>query len=192
MDYIIENIFPTPIYVAGVDNLEELQTELDSAFPNIQFDEPGFDTWGKTHKISSSQFKDDLIKTHNLQVFKQTIDKHIRTYCQELGFAYRDYDTRSWMTAFSKGEYAHIHTHPRVDMSGVYYYKTNEKDGNFFFESPIECGKDSLCYGNFNSRWTHRPVVGKIMLFPYYINHGVTTNTTDSVRHSIAFNIKFK
>lgn len=47
MDYIIENLFPTPIYVSIVDNLQEIQTELDNALPNIKFEDIGFEDWEK-------------------------------------------------------------------------------------------------------------------------------------------------
>lgn len=192
MQYIIEKLFPTPIYVSIIDNLEEVQTELDNALPNIQFEDIGFSDWGKTHKISSSQFKDDLIKTYNLEVFKQTVDKHIKSYCNELKFSYNSYDLTSWMTSFDTGEYGHIHTHPRSDMSGVYYYKTNGEDGNIFFMSGNESCKNSICFGSYGDRWIHSPVIGKIILFPSYLSHGITTNTSDSIRHSISFNISFK
>lgn len=96
------------------------------------------------------------------------------------------------MTSFDTGEYGHIHTHPRSDMSGVYYYKTNGDDGNIFFMSGNESSKNSICFGSYSDRWIHYPVIGKIILFPSYLSHGITTNTSNSVRHSISFNVSFK
>jgi uncharacterized protein (TIGR02466 family) len=192
MDYIIEQLFPTPIYVTVIDNLDEVQTEFNDVYSNIKFYDTGFDNWGRTHKISSPKFAADLIETHNLQKFLKTIDTHLRNYCNEIGFAYRNYQIRSWMTSFSRGEYSHIHTHPRVDISGVYYYKTSGDDGNIFFEPNNEISKNSVCFGKISDDWIHKPLVGKLILFPSYLRHGVTTNTSNfSLRHSVSFNIKF-
>jgi uncharacterized protein (TIGR02466 family) len=192
MNYIIEQLFPIPIYVTVIDNLDEVQTEFNNVISEITFHETGFQNWGKTHKISSTKFQTDLIQEKNLKIFPQTIDKHLRNYCREINFNYRSYEIRSWMTVFSRGEYAHIHTHPIADISGVYYYKTSGDDGDLFFEPNDELARQSLCFGDYSDRWIHKPIVGKLMLFPSYLRHGVTTNTSNfSLRHSVSFNIKF-
>lgn len=190
MDYIIEKLFPTPIYVTIIDNLDAVQEEFDKC--KIEFHDIGFQDWGKTHKISSPNFQTDLIQENNLHIFPKTIDKHLRNYCRELNFTYNNYEIRSWMTAFSRGEYAHIHTHPFSDIAGVYYYKTSGDDGELFFEPNDELARHSRCFGEQADRWIHKPVVGKLILFPSYLRHGVTTNNSNfSLRHSVSFNIKF-
>ena len=49
----IEQLFPTPIYVDIVKNLEEVQNEIDGVMKNLQFVEPPLN-WGKTHLVSPS------------------------------------------------------------------------------------------------------------------------------------------
>ena len=40
--------------------------------------------------------------------------------------------------------------------------------------------------------WEHKPEVGKILLFPGWLKHGINTNNTDNIRISLSFNICFK
>ena len=76
-------------------------------------------------------------------------------------------------------------------MAGVYYYKTNGEDGDIFFESSNLNLESSLCYYKLAERWKHKPIEGKILLFPGWMKHGIMTNTTEDSRISLSFNIQF-
>jgi len=127
-----------------------------------------------------------------LHKVKKIIDHHLRVYCSELNFPIRDYELNTWFSLFKKGNYAHIHNHGLADISGVYYYKTNGKDGKIFFESPNPHFDTSRCYFWKGYRREYDPEEGHILLFPSWLRHGVETNQTDDVRISLSFNIKFK
>lgn len=190
MNYIVENLYPTPIYVSNVKQFVEIQNEFDNIVNQLQFDTK--ENWGNTHYLSSIDFDSNLFDKYDAEYFKEELDFHLRNYCRELEFKFKRYKTDSWMSMFKNGNYGHIHSHGHVDISGVYYYKTNTEDGDLFFECPVPNIGSSYCYYNkYCQRWVHKPEEGKILLFPGWIKHGITTNKTDNTRISISFNITF-
>lgn len=185
----IENLFPIPIYHSIVDNIQEIEAEYQSKKDQMIFYDAVRD-WGKTHKLTTQTFKDNIIDELEMNVIKKTIHENLCVYCQVLGFEMTDYQMTSWVTSFDKGEYAHVHNHADADISGCYYYKTIGDDGNIFFNSPVQTST-SLCYKGLSSDWFHRPIVGKMLMFPGWLPHGVRTNETDFNRRSLAFNFYF-
>ncbi len=187
---MIENIFPTPIYYSIVDNLQTVQEEISNCIESIEF---GINSrWGKTHYLSDPTFKTNFIQKYNLNNFKKTLDTHLTYYCSEMGLSCKPYKiTSSWMSLFRKNNYGHIHNHGYVDVSGVYYFKTNEDDGKIFFLCPTPSMESSFLYQDLAVRWEHKPIVGKLLLFPGWLSHGIQTNETDDDRISLSFNINF-
>lgn len=189
---MIENLFATPIYSAVVDNFQSLNYHIDKVIHKIKFYR--IEGWGSTHLLSTDFSKNDKINILNefgLNKLSKEIDKHLREYCSEIGYEYKRYKMDSWLSKFEKGHYAHIHHHGVTDISGVYYYKTNGKDGNLFFETPNQFLDSTLCYEKYGDRWVHYPKEGKLVLFPGWLKHGVSTNDTDDDRISLSFNIIF-
>ena len=68
---------------------------------------------------------------------------------------------------------------------------TNGEDGNLFFVCPTPGLMASLCFLK-DPIWEHKPEVGKIMLWPGCLQHGVHENLTDHTRIALAFNIVFQ
>lgn len=188
-DYLIENLYTTPIYASMVYNIEGIQEEIRNA--SVAY--TTIESWGRPHHISTIDFNSDLIKDHNLVETEKMIHHHLHNYCVEIGFDIREYTRQSWLSKFRNKEYGQIHNHHIADISGVYYFQTNEEDGDLFFESPVAAIHSSLCFGEkYGIRWKHKPKVGKIVLFPSWLNHGIMTNLTDNERISLSFNINFK
>ena len=99
----------------------------------------------------------------------------------------------AWLTKTVKGEHALQHSHGCSDISGVYYLKTNGKDGNIFFHDP-----NSYMVGNLimdlavNATNCELPLQqGLIHMWPGYMSHGTRYNQTDDERLSLSFNIAF-
>lgn len=193
MSYVLEKLWPTPVLATICDNTEAIQKEIDGIYHDIRF-QPAPKDWGKTHQITDPSFTEDFIHYYRLEQLNNAIRFNLRAYCQEIGFEYNEnYTKNSWMTSFSKNEHARIHDHGVADISGVYYYKTNGNDGDFFFCTPIPFARNSYCFNSEMTRvWKHQPKVGKMLIFPGWLEHGVMANDTDNLRHSISFNISFK
>jgi len=187
---MIESLFASPIYFNKVNNFLEIQSEITECIDNMEFSMK--DEWGKTHFVSDDSFSENFIGKYNLNNFSNELRIHLTEYCSAIDFNMRDYKIRSsWLSVFNNGNYGQIHSHGTVDMAGVYYYKTNGEDGDIFFESSNLNLESSLCYYNLAERWKHKPIEGKILLFPGWMKHGIMTNTTEDSRISLSFNIQF-
>ena len=188
-NWSVQDIYPTPVYLADVDNFDSIQNEIENTIDNIEFSySPGF---GNTHKLSHHFSSSEEYLMGDLPIFSNELNDHISRYCQQLNFGTREYQfTSSWMTLFEKGDYAHIHNHNDVDFSGVYYYQKESDTEDFFFESPVEGAKISAAY--YGCRIYPPTHTGFLMLFPGWLYHGVDKIETDGKRYSISFNIEFK
>ncbi len=189
---MIEHLYATLLYHNMVADHKILNYQIDKVIDKIEFNMK--DDWGATHYLSTDfapNVPPNILKELGLRKLSQEIDKHIREYCSELRFEVNDYTVQSWFSKFEKRNYAHIHDHGEADISGVYYYKTNGKDGNLFFQTPNPYHSVTKCYLVQAIDWEHQPIEGKILLFPGWLKHGVRTNMTDNTRISLSFNIYF-
>tara|TARA_B100001996_G_C18656029_1_gene591231 strand:- start:1492 stop:2058 length:567 start_codon:yes stop_codon:yes gene_type:complete len=177
----IKSIFETPLYETTIENISEVQNELLSAVKDIKF--KSHPVWGNTIHLSDPSFTTDTIKENKLSKFKEELHRHIEPYSMNTPFFGNQYQIQnSWFVLMKKNNYSHIHNHGRSDISGVYYVQTSSEDGNIFFESPTQWD---------NGRITIKPEVGKLLLFPSWLYHGVMNNTTDYPRISLSFNLIF-
>ena len=188
---MVESWFPIPIYCNGIqgDAFNSVQTELSNII-ELQSFQPKWNT----HMLSDPTFTENLLIKYSADKFLEQIDLHIKEYSSAIGYNKSPVYSviESWATKFQKGMYGHIHTHKDSDISGVYYFETNEKDGNLFFESPVKQMNASYFTKDIPTRASFSPQVGKLLLFPGWLSHGVETNTTDTDRISISFNIVFE
>lgn len=190
MTYRIEPTFVTPIYASFVSDFPKIKCKIDNVIDKVNFSYKS--EWGKTHLLSDTDFRENIISKLRLKCLSNEIDTHVRNYCDELNFEYKRYKMTSWIAKFQPGDFAHIHEHGHSDISGVFYYKTNEDDGDLVFTSPNPFLKTSKLFAGTELSWIHKPIEGKILLFPGWIPHGVKTNETDNTRISISFNINFE
>ena len=184
---MITNLFSTPIYTSKIDNLVRTQTEIQVACHDLDLE-----MTDKLHVYLSDPTFEENILEHCPQ-FQKEIDKHVERYCASLGFEIRPYQIESsWIALYKKGNFCHIHEHGHVDISGVYYYDTSGDDGNLFFICPTPGLLSSPAYRQKSMIHEESPEIGKIVLFPGWLHHGVEINTTDSTRICVAFNIVFE
>tara|TARA_B100001996_G_scaffold219882_1_gene169023 strand:+ start:1305 stop:1988 length:684 start_codon:yes stop_codon:yes gene_type:complete len=197
---VLYHLFPSPLYAAMVEDFDEIQEECDRAVKNSKFDyNPNF---GMTHKLSSPNFKTNILADNNMQALSKQIGIHIEGFLQAIEFTESGYYdpndpltykvVSSWMTKFDKRDYAHIHNHGHCDISGVYYYKVGDPGtGDLFFQSPSPSQVTSFTYNHYAYKQCQIPQEGKLLLFPAYLDHGVSTNESDHDRMSLSFNILF-
>jgi uncharacterized protein (TIGR02466 family) len=188
------NLFPTPIYQLQLadDNLDKVQQELTVAYNdhvvNNLFKDPFNDNRMQT---SNGTFSEDIFNKYRPMTFLNIISESLRDYVSD--FVQQEYEaiiSNAWMTRMRKSEYCHIHSHSGcggTHISGVYYYKADPTDGCLFFETPLSAGPYTPI-GN-NSAVRIEPQVGQLVLFPSWLQHGVTTQNYDRDRISVSFNI---
>ena len=187
----IENLYSTPILVKVLDNHKDINYQINEKINTINWHTKK--EWGEPNHISTTDFGDDIISSKKLSILSDRIDSCLREYCKEIDFEITDYSRKSWILKIKNGHFAHSHNHAPTDISGVYYYQTTGNDGHFFFESPNNYFETSKCFKKkYGQRFLQQPEVGKIILFPGWLRHGVFLNSTDNERVSISFNINFK
>lgn len=188
MNYNVQQLFPTPIYQTVVDNYDAIQNEILECIKEINFEMNP--SWGQTHYLSDPTFKEHLLERYKLENFIEEVDTHIRNYCKEINFPFREYRiSSSWLALFKKGNYGHIHAHGTSDISAVYYFSKPEDSSDIFFQSPIVSAESSLCF--FAGRAGIPATQGTLLLFPGWLKHGIDANRSDDDRISLSFDVIF-
>lgn len=85
-----------------------------------------------------------------------------------------------------------LHTHPASYVSGVFYVRAKENQGDICFENPLKYFNQFM-YDNTNfldDDVYYKPKTGKLLLFPSSLSHSVLSNETNIDRISISFNTK--
>ena len=185
------DLFPTPLYIVGkVKNFDEIQEELTAA--SLSTDYSYLHESHPTHFLSGSGLNGNILEEKNCNKFIKELHGHIGQYATAIGFRpQRCKIQASWISRFDKGHCLHIHNHGPVDFSGVYYLKTTGDDGRIFFNSSNPNLETSFPYRSLGERKVIKTQEGMLLLFPGWLQHGVETNTTDSSRMTLSFNISF-
>jgi uncharacterized protein (TIGR02466 family) len=149
-----------------------------------------------THSLTDPTFRKNAIEDYSLTLFQKELEFHVNEFMSTINTPnerYRSFKIYGcWITKTMPGEHAHNHTHGHNDLSGVYYIKTNNKDGNLFFNNPLTLLSHSYSFEHIPQQLQYVPEEGKIVLFPGWLEHGVKTNDSSEERISISFNINFE
>ena len=130
---------------------------------------------------------------------KQLITECINKVHIEMGYSSKSKQaiTRMYINYNKPTDYNFLHNHFSATLSGVYYVQAPKKCGNIYFKNPNtgwnyqnmldEGYKEN--YNQFSSGiWSVEPEVGKLVVFPGYLDHGVEKNESNQDRISIVFN----
>jgi len=192
----VEKWFSTPIlfYQLEGDELDAVQNELAPAINKIKETDLS-NPWGDTAQTSFKYSENsNLIVDYNLRHLETLFLKCADTYmnqCTEdsnLNIGIK----QSWANLSTKHQFQFEHQHlalfSTVVISGVYYYQTNEMDGDIVFLSPNPYqASGASIFGE--HKVTYKPQVGKLLLFPSWLKHRVDANSTDHQRISITVNL---
>jgi len=109
------------------------------------------------------------------------------------------YITTSWCNKHVKNDFSHRHNHKNSIFSGVFYFDIAPSSGGLFIESHTQLLPSPVIefkhteWNIFNSRvWQVYPKENLVTIFPSTLMHYVGTNTTDTERYSVPFNIFVK
>jgi uncharacterized protein (TIGR02466 family) len=192
---MIEWIFPTPVYVykGSFDETFLIQNEIKQKLPEIKendsWDTPG--GWEDPVQTTISH-RWNSINDYGLKNLENYIQKHTYAYVDELKpFINNEiFMSHSWFNITSRGESQEWHSHTDSFISGVYYYKTNTKDGDLMIRNPVQFTQKGLFPAGKKAfeKIYYPPQEGMIILFPGWLDHRVGVNTTDDDRITIAFN----
>jgi uncharacterized protein (TIGR02466 family) len=104
-----------------------------------------------------------------------------------------------WIIINDENNYNLSHTHPGSVFSGVYYINAPENSGDIVFENPsasyMQYDWNDTYKENYNrlnaETFFYKAVTGKLILFPSWLTHRVTSNLSNKKRIALSFNSKF-
>lgn len=176
------------------NNFLLVQTEIEQAIKEFEKTKSfkQHPVW-KSHHLSDLDFNKNFIKNYNCKFLEEEIVNAVDAYLAAVGTNHLDFQiAQSWMTKSYHKEYAHVHNHSFSDIAGAYYFKTIGDDGDIFFPYPHTITTTSLYLQHNIKDLSIRPEVGKLILFPGWLKHGVRTNNTEHERISLSFNLQVK
>ena len=144
--------------------------------------------WGD-NVLSSFEHEKNIFSHANLHALRKFVEDNI---LQFVHMSRHDKDwkidhqyTQSWINITKKFGYQERHNHERnvegLPISGVYYFNTNQHDGDLAI-FPVD-----MHYKLFENH-VIRPEIGKLVLFRSDVFHRVGPNLTDTERVSFSFN----
>ena len=195
----LNGIFPVPIYRAyrdsDLDSTEE--KEVEDLIEEGTYKSNNQPT-GQVRSFAPSN--NTYIFDGRLKKLKEYCEKHIDTYVKDIIATKEELDfyiTQSWLNINKPGESMHQHSHNNSIISGVFYISTEEDDQIKFTDPNVKLKEYISFDQEFNvwnsSTWTYPVRNNLLILFPAWLDHGVTQNlnaTRDRI--SLAFNVFVK
>ena len=194
----LSNLFSTPVYMEKVigNSKESISNELYQIYnsldkkQNVNTFNP-LNSHDVTIGIDGDLFSDNILT--QCDKFNTFLRYSVNQYFKSLGFSTFDFIvTESWFTCTKQGKHAPIHSHGNSDISGVYYLKTNGKDGNLVLKNPFTFTNGNFIYflHNHNKSEQELPLEeGLLILWPSVLEHSTYVNETLDERISLSFNI---
>jgi uncharacterized protein (TIGR02466 family) len=189
---IIDNIFSSFIATEILNNID-----------NSELKNYAVDLREKEHGVIKSNFlgwQSDILTVPNTQitVLADEILKRINPLVQLFGFKSdcRVGLTNLWININQPCSFNRPHIHPDSVFSGVYYVEYIANSGKLIFKHP-SVAQQILVNENIVENFTEfssgtyavTPEIGKLIIFPSWLEHYVEPNTSTQERISIAFNI---
>ena len=148
-------------------------------------------------------WQSDTLSVPNEQItmLVDSIVQRVSELKSRLGFKddVKIYLNNLWININQKSSFNRPHVHPGATLSGTYYVDCNINSGNLVFKHPSMGHQYSLKdesiidFTEFNAAtWTVLPEIGKLIIFPSWLEHYVEPNVSDQERISIAFNIEIE
>lgn len=181
---MIIKAFATPIYHSDFLGTDEEFTKIQNevrGFYTTYADKMDL-TWGDSVYTTVGLFKNVLDELPSL---KSYIDFHMLSFVR-----HEVKIIKSWMNMTKMGGFQNYHHHlTEPDVCGVYYFDTNGDDGDLMFKTDSGGLIHSKLFGQDNTIRI-KPKVGRLVLFPSFLEHAVAMNKTNTPRISISFNGK--
>jgi|TARA_R110001592_G_scaffold144045_1_gene367045 uncharacterized protein (TIGR02466 family) len=182
-------LFPTPIYSMDIGNVN-FNKYLEKHILKWKEEDKGMQRTNVNgwHSLDNMQTKkeyqpliEDLYKAQKIIYEKEN-------YLSEpiLGSMWANIN-------FSEG-YNKPHMHPNSLWSGVYYVKTPNNCGDLKIEDPksvslmVMPNRKEPLPSYAEREINYKPVAGRLIMFPAYLNHCVEPNKSNDIRISISFN----
>lgn len=186
-------IYPTLIYCSKANNIDKIQQDFKQVYDQLVASGRFQRKEAHQHRVSDIKFAGNLIKEFQLDAFEKEVLIQTNQYLSSIGWDTTTTSfeiTESWMTLTNKGEFAPKHEHGASDISGVYYVDIANTDGQIYFSTPTKQCQSSLLFSATHPNVSIPPANNMFILFPGWLEHGVSTQETTGDRISVSFNIR--
>tara|TARA_R110002124_G_scaffold262260_2_gene428302 strand:+ start:1615 stop:2226 length:612 start_codon:yes stop_codon:yes gene_type:complete len=184
----IHGIFPTPIYISG---LNRKLTGKENKFVET--------TKKNIYKNEGNTTSNDtyILNNKNFNTLKKELEVIVQDYFNQILSTKNvsPYITQSWLNYTEKNQFHHRHRHANSLVSGVFYINADEKHDKIYFynEKHSVIVPEVNEFNTFNSMSWFFPVkTGQLFLFPSSLEHMVDTKKGNNTRISLAFNVFVK
>jgi uncharacterized protein (TIGR02466 family) len=181
--------FSTPIYNFDIGN-NNFNKYLEEHIIRWQSEDKGI----QRTNVNGWHSLDSMHQKEEYKPLVEDLYKAQKIIYEKENYNLEPYLGNMWANINYPGASNMKHMHPNSLWSGVYYVKTPENCGNLRIEDPKSVGlmmtpnrKDPLpSYAE--REITYKPVAGRLIIFPSYLNHCVETNKSNDIRISVSFN----
>ncbi len=189
-NFLNDHIFTSFLTSAEVENLNNISI-LDDCYRLKQDDPNGLQKsnaqgWhSKVHVLGETEPESENLINLSKQVleFGQQVLAMQRINLKISKVAW-------WININPEHSYNVLHSHPKADLSVVYYAKINNENGSLVLMRNDGACHTSLYKHQPNSiKIAIQPNVGRLYAFPSYLLHYVENNLSQDDRVSIAFNL---
>jgi len=191
--------FPTPIRQHMYPNAEPLNAELSRRIIEMREQSPGIRKSNVGGWHSDDQLLQSLGEPYGTQLgkmFLENIKAAMSTIAEGIEGLPSKVNMHAWANVNRRGDSNVAHIHPGFTWSGVYYVATDtspDAGGELVFADPRTAAL--MVAHPFNpfpdaNNVTVNPRPGMLLVFPSFLYHSVRVYNSDSVRISIAFNLK--
>ncbi|MCG8463573.1 MAG: TIGR02466 family protein [Xanthomonadales bacterium] len=199
----LDSFFPTPLYVADLDDMADINRDLSLRFNKLAEAHPEGQkgNWGGVANVYASFMVDSqLHRQPFMQRLLERIQPAIQYFCEQV-----ELDTRqralsiaeSWFNISDYGSFQEYHSHAGIGpFCGVYYVEVPENSGNTVFRASFPAMRPYFNSTNPNNpyyryRKTVLSQAGRFVMFPSWLEHCVTQSQAQGQpRTTIAFNFK--
>jgi uncharacterized protein (TIGR02466 family) len=186
------NCFGTPIFVHDLEGqaLTLVQNEIADVVDTIP---QAATPWAERGMTSYQTEGCNDLQKYQLDHLTRAIFGGVGSMLKDIGYPLNTPWNLcdSWFNWYGEGDFMFEHLHPERRISGCYYYQTTGADGELKFKNPNplmqmkQWPADLLRDQDFRVE----PRIGRLVLFPSWLAHRVSINTSRQTRISIAFNI---
>lgn len=193
VEILASQLFPTLVWTALFDDVDEFNKRLlEQAYRMREEDPAGVHNtnmqgWQSRNEI---QYRDEFAEVNQriLAAARQIADS--QNFLPDVAYRHEGWVNISYPGASNK-----VHIHPNCHLSGVYYIQLAPECGSIFFRDPRT---PSLMLRPPISQETpftatearFKAEVGRMYIFPAWLEHGVEVNRSDRDRVSISFNVR--
>jgi uncharacterized protein (TIGR02466 family) len=197
---LLNECFSTPIYTCPVSDqsFPVIQAELQSVVDKLKEDnlfKKNAHWDNNAVRLSHTAVNKDILEVFGVESFSQELRFHVQQYMELINAPVNKVKefkiVQSWLTQSLDNEYAHIHTHGCMDISGVYYFKADGDEGDLFLEHTVTQMSSAWPFEHLKKPMHIKPETGRLILFPSWVSHGTIANKSNKERISLAFDIAF-